>query len=158
MTFTNYFRTVTDMECLKQFLKEDGINYVVSVGDVTVERYMEWFGKTPNVVIIDGISKDECPTKAYTDVKDLIGQTVVKSKDTTSYELIDILFKQMSHHEDCVIYVIGEEDGALHPALLFADESTAVITGDSSNERMVYIRGGLEARTYAWSQINKEEA
>ena len=151
--FKRYVNPIKDMEHLKKTLEDDGIKYVIAIGDVTVANYMKWFGKLPNIVVIDGYGDETYPTQAYLDVKDKIDQTVVMPTGSVSYELMNTMFDKVTHHEDCIFRVIGEEDGALLPALLFADEDAAAILGDPEHKRMVYIKGGFEARVYAWSEL-----
>ena len=151
--FNRYIRTVMDADCLAKFLEEDNIHYIVAVGDITSERYQEWFGKLPNMIVIDGFGEGKYPTQIYQDVKDRIDFTVVMPKGLMSCELLDFMFNKMTFQEDCVIRVVGEEDYAFLPALLFANENTAVIAGDPKDKRMIYMKGGLEARTFAWTEI-----
>ena len=155
--FGSYVKTVFDKQALERYIAEDGVDYIIAIGDLTTERYRIWFDKLPEMVIIDGRANGDYPTPIYLRLKGEIDKTVVKNLGSISYELIDYIFEKTNKREKCKIYVVGEEDDALYPTLLFADDRMAIISGDPRNERMIYIKGGLTARVLGWSQITTKK-
>ncbi len=133
---------VTDAERLLA----DAGDPLVAVGDV-VTYHLERAGVTPDVALVDGLTKREtvAPEVEAAVSDDARRVTVTNPAGTLTADLLDALVAAVDAPEKTVIAVSGEEDLAALPAVLAVPEGASVVYGQP-DEGMVHVRVDEDAR------------
>jgi len=112
---------------------------LVAVGDV-VTYHLEEAGRTPDVALVDGLTKreavDEEIEAAISD--DVRRVTVTNPAGTLTVDLLDALVEAIDAPEETVLVVEGEEDLATLPAVVAAPDGASVVYGQP-DEGMVHV-------------------
>ena len=112
---------------------------LVAVGDV-VTYHLEEAGVTPDVALVDGLTKreavDEEVEAAVSD--DAQRVTVENPAGTLTAELLDALVAAIDAPAETVLVVEGEEDLAALPAVVAAPDGASVVYGQP-DEGMVHV-------------------
>jgi hypothetical protein len=136
----------TDAE---QLLAESGDGPLIAVGDV-VTYHFERAGVTPDVAVVDGLTKrEEVEDRVAEGVARLGGEArevhVENPAGAISREMIDALREALADPEPTVIVVEGEEDLVTLPAILAAPLGANAVYGQP-NEGMVLAEVTEEAK------------
>ena len=136
---------IPDNQVSKKVIEEHifGSNCVVTVGDRTTERMIE-FGLIPSLQIIDNLEKREKRTPP-----DLGDATIELSLDNPPAEIttksIDLIKKAFTMKPPVRITVRGEEDLLVIPVCIFCPDDTVVLYGQP-HEGLVIVKVTAEIR------------
>ena len=121
----------------------DGNSYVITVGDRTTEKMME-FDLIPSLQIIDGLEKREKREQppALANATEL---TVNNPPAEITFESIQAIKQAFSMASPVRIKVIGEEDLLVIPVCIHAPENAIVMYGQP-NEGLVIVKITPEIR------------
>ncbi|WP_458190196.1 GTP-dependent dephospho-CoA kinase family protein [Haladaptatus sp. NG-WS-4] len=113
---------------------------LVAVGDV-VTYHLESVGVTPDVALVDGLTKRDAVTPEIRDAvsDDARHVSVENPAGTLTADLLSTLVESIRAGEETVVGVDGEEDLAALPAVLAAPEGASVVYGQP-DEGMVLVR------------------
>jgi uncharacterized protein (UPF0218 family) len=136
----------TDAERL---LAEAGDGPLIAVGDV-VTYHFERAGVTPDVAVVDGMTKrEEVEDRVAEGVARLGGELrevhVENPAATLTRELVEALREAIVDPEPTVIVVEGEEDLVALPAIVAAPLGASVVYGQP-NEGMVHAKVTEDAK------------
>jgi uncharacterized protein (UPF0218 family) len=136
----------TDAERL---LADAGDGPLIAVGDV-VTYHFERAGVTPDVAVVDGLTKrEEVEDQVAEGVARLGGDArevhVENPAATISREIVEALREAIVDPEPTVVVVEGEEDLVTLPAIVAAPLGASVVYGQP-NEGMVHVEVTEEAK------------
>lgn len=144
----------TDVD--EERLRGDG--RVVAVGDMVAHHLIEG-GVVPDVAVVDGRTKreevDEEVVESWSALP--IFRRVENEPGTVSRGLVVALREALGEEgerEDVLVEVEGEEDLAVLPALVLADEGDTVLYGQPG-EGMVYVEVNSEKSAHALDLLRR---
>lgn len=122
---------------------------LIAVGDV-VTYHLVTAGVTPDVALVDGKTKREAADQQVRDAASGWGKrkSVRSPAATLSAELLTALGEAIRRDEETVLFVEGEEDLAVLPALLAAPDGASIVYGQP-DEGMVHVVVGPETKQRA---------
>ena len=133
---TTNLKVLTD-EILQQKIEEG--KYIISIGDVCTAYIWSKFRK-PDYIIIDGESDND----SFGDVVHMIKQNnlkrdfVINDSNIAEHDLEETISYTLHNKEDCIIQVLGEEDGAFMVCMRKGQPGDIIIAGDGHRKCMIY--------------------
>ena len=113
---------------------------IITIGDTCTEHVWNTHRK-PDVMIIDGRAGQDMYSSALQRVRaEKLERLVIYNEDESALQALN---EALEMHmcigtKDLVIQIIGEEDGALFPAIRYSIPGDLIIAGDGSRKAMVY--------------------
>ncbi len=133
---------ITSLKVLTDEILQQKINegkYIVTIGDVCTAYVWSRF-KKPDYIVIDGESSND----SYGDVIHMIKQQnlkrdfVINDSNVAEHDLEHAISNTFHKKENCILQVLGEEDGAFMVCMRKAKPGDILIAGDSHRKCMIY--------------------
>ena len=141
----------TDKINIQKFLS--GNPYVISVGDKTTEKMIE-FGLIPSLQIIDGQEKRE--KREPPKLENTFELVVENPAAEITLQSVSIIKKAFTLQPPVRVFVIGEEDLLVLPVCIHAPENAVVFYGQP-NEGLVIVKITSEIRNKAQTLLDLME-
>ncbi|MDZ7700906.1 MAG: GTP-dependent dephospho-CoA kinase family protein [Halobacteriales archaeon] len=131
---------------------------LVAVGDV-VTAHLVRAGRRPDVAVVDGRTEREPAPDAVAELVPEADVRVENPAATLTVELVEAMGVALDSADRTTIYVDGEEDLAVLPALLLAPTGSSIVYGQPG-EGMVAVRvdADVQERAREWLAVMATDA